>query len=201
MRSCSSKSHANRIEGHECGRYKEELEQTVKNAENSLQRYMFYYERFSAHDATRQMGQKLAQQLEDHKAGIIERGIETNHFTQILENAHRVAIRARRLLAWSYVFSFYLFSGENQSVSNTMRVAHKNLFEDFQMQLEGSLEILTKLTQTLPVDDTIWGVMERSANMTKIVAKKLRGLLDVIQNHILEEGAYGVQAAEAGIRR
>eukprot|EP01105_Mastigella_eilhardi_P011214 TRINITY_DN2594_c0_g1_i7.p2 TRINITY_DN2594_c0_g1~~TRINITY_DN2594_c0_g1_i7.p2 ORF type:complete len:218 (-),score=55.03 TRINITY_DN2594_c0_g1_i7:113-766(-) len=190
-----------KIENHECGRYKEDTDKAATAAQNSLQRYMFYYERFSAHDSTRQMVKQMEDLLEQRRRDIRAKGIEPGHFITILEDAHVVIVKARRMLAWSYVYAFYMFSGATPGkVAEEMRTTHKNLFEDFQTQLEGSLEILSKLTQTLPVDDTVWRHFERMANMTKIVAKKLNGLSDVIQNHILEQGSYGVVAAVVGVR-
>lgn len=35
------------IEGHECGRYKEEVDKAADSAQQALKRYMFYFERLA----------------------------------------------------------------------------------------------------------------------------------------------------------
>eukprot|EP01105_Mastigella_eilhardi_P011213 TRINITY_DN2594_c0_g1_i6.p1 TRINITY_DN2594_c0_g1~~TRINITY_DN2594_c0_g1_i6.p1 ORF type:complete len:455 (-),score=84.35 TRINITY_DN2594_c0_g1_i6:364-1659(-) len=84
-----------KIENHECGRYKEDTDKAATAAQNSLQRYMFYYERFSAHDSTRQMVKQMEDLLEQRRRDIRAKGIEPGHFITILEDAHVVIVKER----------------------------------------------------------------------------------------------------------
>ncbi|KAH3758959.1 RING/U-box superfamily protein [Pelomyxa schiedti] len=188
------------IEGHTCGRY-EEATKEASNSETALKRYMFYYERFIAHDQSRKIAPKLLEQIERAKVELNDMGLGVAIFPGTLDEAHAVVMRARRSLAWSYVFAFYMFSGPIAArVSSEIVPRHKNLFEDYQTQLEGPVELLSSLTMT-PGFQMTFEKMGHMKNLTAHVTKRLAGLHDIISNHILEEGDYKVVVAEPAVQR
>jgi ariadne-1 len=67
-----------------------------------------------------------------------------------LINAQSCLFRARRILAYSYAFAFYMFGNDlfKDDISVEQNAINQNLFEDHQQQLEATVERLAKLVET-----------------------------------------------------
>ncbi|VAI21085.1 unnamed protein product [Triticum turgidum subsp. durum] len=115
------------------GKYTEE-ELRRAQAKASVDRYLHYYERWGAHERSRQkaledtaaLGKDGAQREAVAAAfGVVETELD------FLEEAYRQVAECRRMLRWTYAFGYYLDDP-----------AKRDLFEDLQSQADKSLERL-----------------------------------------------------------
>ena len=105
----------------------QEKEAGRETAKNELNRYIFFYERFTGHEKAGKIAKRELDGLET-KSQILH-----DHFgfsvveLQFLSDAMRQVIECRRVLRWSYVYGFYLSDSS---------IVQKGLFEHLQKNLE-----------------------------------------------------------------
>lgn len=134
------------IEGHSCGRFKEEMDARISAAQRSHKRYMHYFQRYKEHHHSYSVEAK-------NKTTVIE-------LVQVMENLGNEArdlqwlvaageqLRSsRRVLANSYGFAFVFFGDERfqEGCSEEEMQLQQTLFEDQQQSLENEVERLSKL--------------------------------------------------------
>ncbi|PHJ25898.1 ariadne family protein [Cystoisospora suis] len=124
-------------------------EEKRKKAEESLERYAHYFERYGAHSHGQRVAseRQIAQMLK-HMRALSQRTLRDVSEVEFLENAVKQIVECRRMLKWSYAFGFFAEWPE----------AHrKDLFEYHQGQLERSLDLLQEKTETFDPDDFLEG--------------------------------------------
>lgn len=137
-----------------------------------LERYLFYYIRYSGHDQSgrfaaknREATQKRMADLAMLSGGAAGGGGWAE--VAFLEAATEALLECRRVLKYTYVYGFYL----------TREGPEKTLFEHLQEQLERSTEHLAELTEA-PLDKMDRGEV---VNFTRVTTQFLRHLLDGLE--------------------
>lgn len=113
-------------------------EKEAQKAKGSLQRYMFYYSRFEAHEKALEFAKQNEKKVQQKMTQMMAIKEDWNFNTVIfLKDAVEEVVRCRRILQWTYCFGFYLADGSRE----------KNLFEDHQGRLEVFADRLHELTE------------------------------------------------------
>jgi ariadne-1 len=132
-----------------CNRYEQlkkdgkldQLEAKRDMAKHELERYMHYFERYMNHRRARTFGQRSLADIEKKMERLLhEKGYNISEVLFLKEAAQQV-IESRRILQWTYVFGYYLDTGQE-----------KDLFEHMQEKLESNTEALHELVEK-PLDD------------------------------------------------
>lgn len=103
-----------RIEGHSCGRYKEDAERKIEEAQKELERWNHYHTRWKAHSDSQKAETKTAQALKAKIEALEERGgaCASGEGFAWMTAGQELLFRVRRCLAYSYVFAFFAFGGK-----------------------------------------------------------------------------------------
>jgi ariadne-1 len=176
----------NSIHGHSCGAYREEAESRQDEAQRSLKRYLHYLTRFEAHLESLRFEQRAREDLEGRINVAIEAEAQFGGLSNFgwLQNAMEQLFLARRAMAHSYVFAFYVFGPEYEGEFQPgVAETNKALFEDKQGQLEGEVEKLADLVEKTPADEI---PTKRLAiiNLASSINARIVKLYDVIENEI-----------------
>ena len=111
-----------------------------KRARESLERYVHYYERFTAHSLA---GKKAIDDVERFKASVLDTLMELQRRSasqvSFIMDALRQVAECRRILKWTYAFAF-------QELENDKR--KKIFFEYIQGDMEHALEFLSRMIET-----------------------------------------------------
>jgi len=166
--------HGNQTGGfYKCNRYDPKKKDPTKGekaeAKAELDRYLFYYQRFHNHDQSKKIAEKQRANQEKRMAELQtkEKDKTTWMDVQFLRSATEQVFECRRILKFTYVFSYYLKDGPE-----------KTLFEYLQQELEKTTEQLSELSEG-PLEK-----MNRTevANYTGVTQKFLQNLLDGVSN-------------------
>ena len=175
------------IHGHSCGAYKEEAEKTQNEAQRSLKRYLHYLTRYEAHLDSIKLEEKARRELEDKVNGMIEAETSLANYSWVTEALDQLFL-ARRVMAYSYVFAFYVFGpGFEQEFSVESAATNKELFEDKQGQLEVEVERLANLMEQ--DHDTLAGSRLSVINLSSSINNRIGKMYDVIENEIAPQVA------------
>nr|BAK06149.1 predicted protein [Hordeum vulgare subsp. vulgare] len=158
------------------GKYTEE-ELRRSQAKVSVDRYLHYYERWAAHERSRQkaledvaaLGKDGSQREAVAAAfGVVETELD------FLEEAFRQVAECRRMLRWTYAFGY-----------NLDDPAKRDLFEDLQSQADKSLELLHECAEKDRKDLVAEAAGVRGAVADKYLEfrPKLSSLTAVARNH------------------
>lgn len=179
------------IKGHSCGKWKEDKSAQIELAQHELTRFMHYYNRYKAHDDTRKLRAKMVRDIE-HKIKGLEADIK---FDLVWFNRGLYQLfMCRRVLSYSYALAFFLFRHSDTSdaqakgESVSAPVEYKNLFEDYQEQLEIVTEKLSQLLE-LPVEKYDEKMLLLIQNLTQLNDKRCKGLFDMIITDLFKNGA------------
>uniref|UniRef100_A0A7S0R3F9 RBR-type E3 ubiquitin transferase n=1 Tax=Chlamydomonas leiostraca TaxID=1034604 RepID=A0A7S0R3F9_9CHLO len=136
------------IEGHTCGRYKDELDKKISEAARSHKRYMHYFERYKGHSDSHIREKGRRQELKDRIAERMESGVDARDYTWLQQALHQL-ITARGVLAPSYAFAFFFFGNDmyKDDFDASTNTRNQNLFEDQQAMLEAEVERLSDLAE------------------------------------------------------
>ncbi|GIL45958.1 hypothetical protein Vafri_3067 [Volvox africanus] len=137
-----------KIEGHSCGRWKDEMDRKIDAAARNHQRYMHYFERYKLHmDSYNKEGVKRADLLK-RIGEMVETGIEARDYTWLVRALDQLKV-ARGVLSNSYAFAYFFFGGEMYKDNFTEQENTRNqiLFEDYQQRLESEVERLSGLVE------------------------------------------------------
>ncbi|KAG2497384.1 hypothetical protein HYH03_004542 [Edaphochlamys debaryana] len=137
-----------KIEGHSCGRWKDELDRKIDAAQRNHKRYMHYFERYKLHmDSYSKEGVKRSDLL--RRIGeMVETGIEARDYTWLVRALDQLKV-ARGVLSNSYAFAYFFFGGEmyKEDFSEQDNKRNQDLFEEQQQRLEGEVERLSGLVE------------------------------------------------------
>mmetsp|Transcript_14211 Transcript_14211/g.42929 ORF Transcript_14211/g.42929 Transcript_14211/m.42929 type:complete len:605 (-) Transcript_14211:1274-3088(-) len=144
------------ISGHTCGRYRDEADARIEDAQRNLKRFQFYEGRWAAHVASQRLEQELTAQIQE-KIAKLEAATETAQSVAApavtdfgwLNQALQQLFLARRILGFSYVAAYYMFDGTTfkDDLSAAQCSQLRDLFEDAQSMLEVEVERLSKLIE------------------------------------------------------
>eukprot|EP00003_Mantamonas_plastica_P008910 TRINITY_DN1801_c0_g2_i3.p1 TRINITY_DN1801_c0_g2~~TRINITY_DN1801_c0_g2_i3.p1 ORF type:complete len:424 (+),score=139.68 TRINITY_DN1801_c0_g2_i3:63-1334(+) len=173
------------IEGHTCGKYKEDAENRESQGRESLKRYMHYFERYQGHMQSLKFEKKLKDSVEAKRLHLFETTGQTMMDLSWMENGVKAIFECRRFLSHSYVYAFYMFSiiDVEDTKAKEALLVQKNLFEDQQQQLEGNIEKLAKLLETKE-SDIDQDVRRDTINVTSLVRRRCAALSDVIETQL-----------------
>ncbi|KAH8117138.1 hypothetical protein DFH11DRAFT_1579466 [Phellopilus nigrolimitatus] len=115
---------------------------TMDAAKMSLERWLFYYDRFSNHELSARLDQELVVRTQEKMLAIQESSDLSWIETYFMQHAVDELTRCRRTLKWTYAMAHFLASGNK-----------KQMFEDIQADLEKAVERLSQLIDE-PIEDT-----------------------------------------------
>ncbi|CAM6090132.1 unnamed protein product [Calypogeia fissa] len=180
----------NSIEGHSCGRYKEEKEKEAARAQRDLKRYIHYHSRWKGHMDSLKFVEKQREGVQQ-KIIALEASESLVKDYSWLSNGLQRLFRARRALSFSFAFAFFMFGNDlfKDDISEEQNEINQNLFEDQQTQLEETVERLSKLVETpleLHTDDMHVKEMRMEViNLTALTDTLCNRMYDVIENDLL----------------
>ncbi|KAL6211632.1 hypothetical protein ACLB2K_016855 [Fragaria x ananassa] len=177
------------IEGHSCGRFKEDKEKNAERAKRDLYRYMHYHKFYKAHTDSIKLESKLKDTIQE-KVSISESKESKNRDFGWVTNGLCRLFRSRRILSYSYPFAFYMFGEElfKDQMTKEEREMKQNLFEVQQQQLEANVEKLSKFLEE-PFDnyedDKIVIVRMQVINLSVATDTLCKRMYDCIENDLL----------------
>lgn len=182
------------ISGHSCGRYKEDADKKINEAQRNLQRYMHYNGRWEAHVASQKLETKQVDEIKEKIVELEDNGTELKDYTW-LSQALQQLFCARRILGNTYVSAFYFFGNDmfQDEITPEQNDINKRLFEDQQACLEFEVERLSKLIET-PVHDMDNKIRFEVINSTANVDKRLVKLFELIENDLLAKIVHSSQS-------
>ncbi|CAN6304285.1 unnamed protein product [Urochloa humidicola] len=183
------------ISGHSCNRFEEVEKKKVDNAKRQLLRYEHYYKRFQNHGDSckterEKLGPAVAERVEKLEA---QDSVLKTKDASWLSKAHRSLLWCRQVLARSYVFAYYMFDGqetrtrppEQGSLSMAQR---QDLFENYQEEVEGNVERLSKLLGTdvtgLP-EEEIMQAEQDALKLVRTIEARCGKMYGCIQDELL----------------
>eukprot|EP00850_Spirogloea_muscicola_P009454 SM000053S17411 [mRNA] locus=s53:270701:276464:+ [translate_table: standard] len=178
------------ISGHSCGRYKDEKEAEAQRAQRDLKRYIHYHSRWKGHMDSLKFEKKQREMVQAKISKLEASESLVKDYTWLTSGLQKL-FRARRSLAYSYAFAYYMFGNElfKDDISEEQNVINQNLFEDQQQQLEGTVEKLSKLVES-PMDldaddDEVQKIRLEVINLTSLTDALCQRMYDVIENDLL----------------
>ncbi|KAF4386572.1 hypothetical protein F8388_006527 [Cannabis sativa] len=177
------------IEGHSCGRFKEETKEKNERAKKDLFRHIHYHNRYKAHMDSLKLEMKLQTSLEGKILALEERDSTNREFDWLTKGLFRLS-RSRKILAYSYAFAFYMFGEENfnRNLSAEEKLIKLNLFENQQQQLEANVEVLSSFLEE-PFDTypshKLMLVKIKILDLSRTVDNICKKLYECIENDLL----------------
>ncbi|KAK9817712.1 hypothetical protein WJX72_001099 [[Myrmecia] bisecta] len=180
------------IQGHSCGRYKDEMDKKIDEAARNVQRYMHYHTRWDAHMQSQKLEQAQSGGIQE-KIAKLEDDQDTLQDFSWLAQALEQLFHARRILGYSYAFAFYMFGNEmfRDEITPDQNKINQNLFEDQQQQLEAEVERLSGLIET-PIDKMNGDMRLRVINSTVNIDKRIVKMYELVENDLLGKLQFSV---------
>ncbi|MCO5607859.1 hypothetical protein L7F22_062061 [Adiantum nelumboides] len=178
------------IEGHSCGRYKEDREKEAVRAERDLKRYMHYHSRWQGHIESLKLEAKQKKVVHDKIAKLEESESQVKDYSWLTIGLQRL-FRARRALSFSYPFAYFMFGNDlfKDEITSTESEICQNLFENQQQQLEVNIERLSKAIETpfeFNVDDSrVAEIRLHIINLSSVTDNLCRKMYECIENELL----------------
>ncbi|XP_047338694.1 probable E3 ubiquitin-protein ligase ARI2 isoform X1 [Impatiens glandulifera] len=186
------------INGHSCGRYKEDEKMNSERAKNELCRYMHYHNRYKAHADSFKLESKLKETVKENVSILESKDSKLRDFTWITNGLYRL-FRSRRILSYSYPFAFYMFGDDlfKDEMSKDAREIKQNLFEVQQQQLEANVEKLSKFIEE-PIaeqdEKTILVTRMEIINLSVIVDNLCKKMYECIETDLLGTLQFGTHS-------
>lgn len=183
------------IEGHSCGRWKDEAEKRAAESDRQLRRYLHYYTRWRAHLASQKQEVHSKEQVKAKIVVLEDKDTELKDYTWLMQALEQLC-DTRGILAYSYAFAFFMFGNDmfKDEIDEAQNEVNKNLFEDQQQQLESEAERLSGLIQTpenamdsnvrLSIINSASNIEKRLFNLYKLIENDLLGQLQYSNNYI-----------------
>ncbi|GAX80454.1 hypothetical protein CEUSTIGMA_g7893.t1 [Chlamydomonas eustigma] len=181
------------IADHSCGRYKEEAERKVDEAQRNLQRYMHYFERWKDHADSlvkeKRERVNLLKLIEDECED--EGSVNTRDIGWLMRAMEQLKT-ARGVLAPSYPFAYIFFGNDlyTSEFSPEQTVSNQQLFEDQQQMLESEVErlsaLITKCKEDLIVETKDYNaeLRLRVINSSVSIQDRIIKLYDLIEHDL-----------------
>lgn len=126
-----------------CNQYKRtesnNNETRKKRARESLERYVFYYERYRAHENS---GKKALEDVDKFKSSALGFLIELQRTSEtqvgFVMKALKQVSSSRQILKWTYAYAYYELADD---------VRKKNFFEHVQGEMERALELISRMIE------------------------------------------------------
>lgn len=136
------------IEGHSCGRFKDDGNKNSRDTKRDLYRFMHYLSRYKAHKDSFEKESELRETIKKKIENLEEDYSNSRDFSWVTNGLYRL-FRSRRALAYSYPFAFYMFGEDlfKDEMKQTERERKQLLFEDLQQQFEAHVEKLSKFIE------------------------------------------------------
>lgn len=135
---------ASHMSDYRCDRFKDTDDVENEGVRASLERYMFYFDRFNnqriSHDKDREILEKFESKIRELQVSAGISWIETVFYKECIT----ALLECRQTLKWSYAFLFYV-----------PKCTGKQLIETAQWQLSNNVEQLSKLFADVPVNEVI----------------------------------------------
>eukprot|EP01023_Acetabularia_acetabulum_P005410 TRINITY_DN12204_c1_g1_i1.p1 TRINITY_DN12204_c1_g1~~TRINITY_DN12204_c1_g1_i1.p1 ORF type:complete len:220 (+),score=35.86 TRINITY_DN12204_c1_g1_i1:141-800(+) len=197
-----------KIEGHECGRYREDLQQNANEAKRQLDRYIHYFGRFKTHRDSSEKEDQLKSDLTVTVDDLLTQ--QSKNVTQQeiswAKGSLDTLFEARRIISNSYALAFYMF--DYQYIMQQAEIAKKRgsvcaeikdqnawlikqvLFEDQQQMLEQVVERLSGLLQSFLYEENktneyISQCRYSSMNLACTIHQRLKNMYQVVEDELL----------------
>jgi len=176
------------IEGHSCGRYKEDREKESEKAKRDLKRYIHYQSRWKAHMDSLKLESKQRETLEATISDLERKESGVKDYSWLTNGLQRL-FRARRALSYSYPFAFHMFGDDlfKDEMTTSEKEMKQNLFEDQQQQLERKVESLSKFIEG-PLEQSenrLMDIRMQVINLSVLTDTLCRKMYDCIENELL----------------
>ncbi|KAK9074034.1 hypothetical protein SSX86_006629 [Deinandra increscens subsp. villosa] len=183
------------IEGHSCGRYKEDCEKKSERAKRDLDRYMHYHDRYKAHTDSFKLESKLKETIQDRVAVLEGKYSQLRDFSWVTNGLYRL-FRSRRALSYSYPFAYCMFGEEllKNEMTKEELLIKQNLFEDQQQQLETNVERLSQLIEEPFEDYCEDGINKfrlKVINLCVITDTLCKKMFECIETELLDSLQFG----------
>ncbi|CAK9178574.1 unnamed protein product [Ilex paraguariensis] len=134
------------IEGHTCGRFKEEDVKKYERARKDLVRYVHYHDRYKAHTDSFKAEVNMKEKIRANISNLETREWKSKDFSWVTNGLYRL-LRSRQILSYSYPFAYYMFGVDMfmDEMTEKEKEIKQNLFEDQQQLLEENVEKLSML--------------------------------------------------------
>lgn len=139
-----------------------------EEAKAELDRYLHYYTRYHNHHQAGEFAKTLLVATAERMAELQMQDSNTNWMdVQYLSDATKAVIECRNVLAYTYVFGYYLAPGPE-----------KELFEFLQQNLEKNTDHLQELSEQ-PLETIM---REEVVNYTRVTSTFLKNLLEGVES-------------------
>jgi ariadne-1 len=149
-------------------------EQDAGEARKLLARYVHFFDRYNAHNGAIAFAQKTRNAASNKMTHLQElKGTNVKDVEFLVEAVNSI-IECRRVLAWTYVYAYYLKARDGSS--------ERLLFETHQQRLEEFTDRLHELTES-PLDQ-LMDPRHRTdvIHLTSVIEKYRRNVLDTIES-------------------
>jgi len=147
----------------------------MNEATKKLQRWLFYFDRFTNHELSAKLDQELCNTTEEKMLAMTKTSQMSWIETQFIQTAVDELTRCRQTLKWSYAMAYFLAKG-NQ----------KEIFEDIQADLEQAVEQLSQMLEEPIEEDTGRELRQKITDKTVYVRKRHEVVLDDVAKGLLE---------------
>jgi len=174
-------------DNYRCNRY-EEGKTTDKNTQSihSLQRYLFYFERYYGHFKSLKSENELKAQMDQKIKDLTGAGDYSLLELQFLKQGSEILCQSRQTLMFTYVFAYYL--ARNNAAT---------IFEDNQSDLQRATEELSGLLEKeIQTKDEFLQMKHKILNITKYCENRCEVLLKHVYEGYQKEGYWGYIEAE-----
>eukprot|EP00884_Botryococcus_braunii_P004214 jgi/Botrbrau1/13794/Bobra.0056s0044.1 len=177
------------ISNHSCGRYKEELDRKIDEAQRNVKRYNHYHSRWEGHMDSGMWERNLrAKLLESTDCLDKKNTTQLKDYTWLTQGLMQIC-KARQILGYSYVFAYFMFGNDmfRGEITVEQNKLNQDLFEDQQVQLESEVERLSGLlgTEVSKIEEAGEQIRSYVINSTVNVDKRLQKLYELIENDLL----------------
>jgi len=147
----------------------------MTEATRTLEKWLFYYDRYNNHEMSAKLDQELLASTEEKMVEVQKSSNLSWIESKFMQNAVDVLTSCRVTLKWSYAMAFYLTQG------NT-----KEIFEDLQANLEKAVEDLSQMLEEPIEEETVKSLRQRMTDKTVYVQKRHEVLLDDTAGGLLD---------------
>ncbi|CAM8972170.1 unnamed protein product [Rhodiola kirilowii] len=181
------------IEGHHCGSYKkmDEEQKNTERARKMLWRYNHYFDHYKAHTDSLKLESELKEKTASRVLNLDYMEYKSKDHSWLLNGLNRL-FRARRILAYSYPFAYYMFGDElfSKEMTKSDKTIKQGLFENQQQQFAGMVE---KLSQVLEekmdsnvTEDKINKLRDTILDLSSLTDSLCREMYSCIENDLLD---------------
>ncbi|KAF8579447.1 hypothetical protein K439DRAFT_1416175 [Ramaria rubella] len=136
-------------------------------AQANLEKWLFYYDRFTNHELSAKLDQELYEQTEYKMVEVQNSSGLSWIQARFMKDAVDELTKCRATLKWTYAMAFFIQKGNM-----------KQMFEDVQADLEKAVEALSEMLEEDVSSETVLALRQRMVDKTVYVQKRNRIMLD-----------------------